>query len=269
MSDGARVVLVYRRPTCEREAQRLLDILDDRYRDRSVVDFGIGADAAQLEDLERRLASEDVVLVLVDPEWEYWRGGDGGEGGEGALGHGSTLRVAVGTTAEGTGFSVSETSWGSDVEELLEELDLRLGEQEIVSTTEEGDSATEEMAQLFEHAAQLQKGGRNREAVAALDTVIRSGAEGLAGPAAYASGRSYERLKDSNHAVRAYREAISLGPRDAAAAAAYNLGRLLARRKEFGEAATAFSEAIKLGDDAMRASAQERRIDALRRAGRG
>lgn len=47
MTDRGRLVLLYRRVICDDEAKGLLGILDDRYRDRRVIDLGIDENATR------------------------------------------------------------------------------------------------------------------------------------------------------------------------------------------------------------------------------
>ncbi len=255
MSDRGRVVLLYRRGKCSAHPERMLVALDERYRERDVTDFGLEEDAAALGQFAGHLHVGDVLLVLVDSDWDI-SGPD--------VGPASILWVGLEDAMADASLPMREETWEADMQRVLEELDLLLGDpadhRHRVRISEE------DMDELFDQAAALQKSGRHEDAIDLFLTVVGSGTSGLAGRAAYAAARSYERLHDSNHAIQAYREAISLGPREAAAGAAYGLALLLQRRREFEAAAAAFSEAAELGDDSMRARAEELRDRTLRKA---
>jgi tetratricopeptide (TPR) repeat protein len=265
MTDQGRIMLLYRRARCGAHPDRLLAALDDRYREREVIDFALDGAAPALESVARRVRADDVVLVLADPEWDVsdHEAGLGDE--ETIFGPAFTLWVSVDYAIEGARVAMSELTWEADVQRLLGELDVHIGEP-FTSDYRVG-VVGEDVEQLFDDAAQLQESGLHQDAIDMFQTIIRSRDPGFAGRAAYAAGRSYEKLQDSNHAVQSYREAITLGPRDASAAAAYGLGRLLYRRGEFEEAAAAFGEAAELGDDSMRARAEQLRDSGLRKAG--
>lgn len=214
----------------------------------------------------RRPRRDDAVLVLADLGWEdsYLRASASIDDNGALLSRETLLVVGVEGERAGAALAMFEDTWEMDVDDVLRELDLQLaGPPEPDDCAAVGD---DDLDRVFAAAAELQESERHQEAADLFMTIVRSGTPPLAGRAAYAAGRSYEKLRNSNHAVRAYRDAITLGPRDAAAASAYSLGRFLLGRGEFEEAAATFSEAIELGDDSMRARAQQLRDKAMRRA---
>jgi tetratricopeptide (TPR) repeat protein len=256
MTGYGRIALVYRRAMCGVHPERVLAALDDRYREREVIDLGLDGDGDSIDAVAHRLRPEDVLLVLVDSEWEI-------------TSHdvvGGAVRISVEHESVGLTLNMTEANWEADIERLLDELDVRIGESST-STYHVG-LAEEDMDRLFEEAAQMQQSGRHQDAVGLFQTIVEARTPHLAGRAAYAAARSYEKLQNPNFAVQAYREAISLGPQEAAAGAAYGLGRLLRRRGEFDEAAGAFAQAIELGDPSMRARAEQLMDDVMRKAGR-
>jgi tetratricopeptide (TPR) repeat protein len=259
MTTHRRIVLLYRPAKCGAHAGRLRAALDERYREPQVMDLGLDGDAAALDDVAQHLRSEDLILVLVDPEWVI--------SAEAALAPATVLEIAVeiavGEASGDAGLVISEATWEADVQHVLTEVEACLAGPAAVPSDDGLDP--EDPDELFQEGAALQRKGEHQDAIDLFEAIVETGSS-LAGPAAYAAGRSYEKLKDSNHAVQSYREAISLGPRDAAAAAAYGLGRLLQHRREFEQAADAYSDAIELGDAAMRTRAEELRSEALRKA---
>lgn len=268
MTSQHRIVLAYRRAKCGAHPERVLAALDDHYGEHEVIDLALEEDGEALDVISRRLRSDDVLLLLADAEWDVaWPGDDGDDelSGEVVFGSIGTLRIAVEAEAGGATLTMTERTWEADIERLLDQLDLRVGEASA-STYHVGDG--EDVDRLFDDAARLQESGRHQDAIGLFQTIVQSRTPRLAGRAAYAIARSYEQLQNPNFAVQAYGEAIALGPQDAAAAAAYGLGRLLRRRGEFGEAAAAFTQAIELGDAPMRARAEQLRDDALRKADR-
>lgn len=254
MRDQGRVLLLYRRRKCGAHPERVLCALDERYREREVSDFGLDEDAA-LSQFSDHVRADDVVLVLGDPEWEI---------SVGEIGPASTLWVGLDGAMPDARLAIHEETWEADIHLVLDELELLLAD--VSEPTRLVGVAAGDMDELFDEAVELQKSGRHEDAIELFTAIVRSRAPGLAGRAGYAAGRSYEKLKDSNHAIQAYREAIALGPREAAAAAAYGLALLLQRRREFEEAAAAFSQAAELGDGPMRARAEELMDRTLRRA---
>lgn len=255
MTGYGRIALVYRRAMCGAHPERVLAALDDRYREREVIDLGLDGDGDSLDAVAHQLRPDDVLLVLVDSEWQIT-----GHSVSGAV------HISVEHESGGVALAITEANWEADIERLLDELDVRIGES-TTSTYHVG-VAEEDMDRLFEEAAQMQQSGRHQDAVGLFQTIVEARTPHLAGRAAYAAARSYEKLQNPNFAVQAYREAISLGPQEAAAGAAYGLGRLLRRRGEFDEAAGAFAQAIELGDPTMRARAEQLMDDVMRKAGR-
>jgi tetratricopeptide (TPR) repeat protein len=254
MTGHGRIVLVYRRAMCGAHPKRVLAALDDRYREREVVDLALDGQGENLDGIAHRLRADDVLLVLTDSEWDITGQAAGG-----------ALHISVEHESGGTALAMTEANWEADIGRLLDEVDIRIG---ISSTsTHHVVQVEEDMDRLFEEAARMQQSGRHQDAIDLFQTIVESGDPHLAGRAAYAAARSYEKLQNPNFAVQAYREAISLGPQEAAAGAAYGLGRLLRRRGEFDEAAGAFAQAIELGDSSMRARAEQLMDDVLRKAG--
>ncbi len=254
MTGQGRIVLVYRRAMCGAHPERVLAALDDRYREREVIDLALDTDGDGLAGIAHRLRLDDVLLVLADADWDTTcPDADGG------------LCIAVEPDDDQATLALTERTWEADIARLLDEVDLRIG---VPSTsTYEVSLVEEDMDRLFDEAVRMQGIGRHQDAIGLFQTIVESRTLHLAGRAAYAAARSYEKLQNPNFAVQAYREAISLGPQEAAAGAAYGLGRLLRRRGEFDEAANAFAQAIELGDTSMRARAEQLMDDVLRKAG--
>lgn len=253
MTGQGRIVLVYRRAMCGAHPERVLAALDDRYREREVIDLALDGDGEGLDRIAHRLRPDDVLLVLADADWDITVPGARG-----------AVCISV-EQAGGSTLAMTELTWEADIERLLDELDVRIGGPST-STYHVG-VVEDDIDRLFEEAAEMQESGRHQDAIDLFQTIVESRTPRLAGRAAYAAARSYEKLQNPNFAVQAYREAISLGPQEAAAGAAYGLGRLLRRRGEFDEAAAAFAQAIELGDTSMRARAEQLMDDVLRKAG--
>jgi tetratricopeptide (TPR) repeat protein len=261
MTGQGRIVLVYRRAKCGAHPERVLAALDDRYREREVIDLALDGDGEGLYRIAHRLRPDDVLLTLADADWDITDPDADG-----------ALRISVDSADAGANLVITELTWEADVERLLDELDLRIHEPssstyDLGVAEEEEEEEEEDIDRLFDEAARMQESGRHQDAIALFQTIVASRTPPLAGRAAYAAARSYEKLRNPNFAVQAYREAISLGPQEAAAGAAYGLGRLLRRRGEFDEAAAAFAHAIEFGDASMRTRAEQLRDDALRKAG--
>jgi tetratricopeptide (TPR) repeat protein len=254
MRDQGRVLLLYRRRKCGAHPERVLAALDERYRECEVSDFGLDDDAA-LSQFSGHVRVDDVVLVLGDPEWQI---------SIGEIGPASTVWVGLDGSMTDARLAIHEETWEADIQRVLDELDVLLAD--VSEPAHPVRTGGEDMDELFDEAVALQKSGKHEDAIDLFLTIVRSRTPGVAGRAAYAAGRSFEKVQDSNHAIQAYREAISLGPQEAAAAAAYGLALLLQRRREFEEAAVAFAQAAELGDGPMRARAEELRDRTLRKA---
>jgi tetratricopeptide (TPR) repeat protein len=125
-----------------------------------------------------------------------------------------------------------------------------------------------EAERRLDYGRSLQEEGRDHEALAELEAVMKSEHRFLAGHAAYAAARLWERLGNQAEAIRHYERAIEAGQGDIPARSSFELGKLLALRGELVEAVNAFDEAMRLGDDDIRSAAASERRDVLQRLGK-
>ena len=253
MSTDRRIAVVYRRDKCQAEAKQLLGILDRRYPERRVLDVAFDDEA--LATVVSHLTPSDVMLVLVDSDWDRWRDDE-------KVGRASTMRVAVAST------------WDDDVKKLLGNLDLQLGDRDTLAaghTEDESDELTteidvefitigeartetseryEELQVELVQARALVAAGDVEGARASYDALIRSDETEYVARAGIELGQFLED-KDLSGARDAYRAAVDVHHPAVSPAAAFLLAVLDEQRGHFDEAEQAFQKAITAGDDAI------------------
>src|SRR5581483_8296327 len=173
MTGQGRIVLVYRRAMCGAHPERVLAALDDRYREREVIDLALDTDGDGLAGIAHRLRLDDVLLVLADADWDTTcPDADGG------------LCIAVEPDDDQAALALTERTWEADIARLLDEVDLRIG---VPSTSTYDVSLVEEdMDRLFDEAVRMQGIGRHQDAIGLFQTIVESRTLHLAGRAAYA-----------------------------------------------------------------------------------